>query len=179
MRHRSAPPANALRLSALPLLALTLAAGSALAAQTPEERILLLEAKLNALTERVQALEGATAPEAASQPDNTGVAWPFGAAVSGTPLRVSHKSFDINKGRLDLLLEITAPLPDAAAWRTGNPSPLAVTLRSPAGTNRTLPMTLLRGARLEPGGQLHQAADMEPALTAAATQLQIHRIGHP
>jgi hypothetical protein len=154
------------------LLAAALAPGGATAAQTPEERIELLEAKLQALTERVTVLEDQVAGAGTASADD-GVVWQLGPGLGGRPLRVSHKSLDAAHGVVELLLEITAPLADPARWRVGVEAPVALTLRAPAGGERRLPMTLLRGAKLEPGAHLHLFAEIAPALLAGATQLRI------
>jgi hypothetical protein len=170
--------AHALRSCAVALLAAAVALPAA-AAQTPEARIELLEARVEALTARVAALEARGDDVSAAEPTEAGIAWQLGAGIDGRPLRVSYKVLDRDQGRIELLLEITEPLPDAASWQAGAPAPIAVTLRAPDGTERALPLTLLRGAKLAPGGHLHLAAELDPALAAGATQLRIHRIAEP
>ncbi len=143
------------------------------AAQTPEERIELLEAQVQALTERVMALDDQVAGSGGAETTDSGVAWQLGAGLAGRPLRVAHKTVDADRGLVELLLEITAPLPEPARWRVGAEAPIAVVLRAADGAEQRLPMRLLRGAKLESGGHLHLIAETDPARLAGATLLRV------
>jgi hypothetical protein len=165
-RHAAA---DALRLSALLLLAAV--ALPAAAEQTPEERIELLEARLQALSARVAALEATADQPAAAERGE--VAWLLGEDLRGRPFRIAHKALDVDGGRLELLLQITEPVPGTERWLPGGPAPIRLTLRAPDGAERHLYMTLLRGASFEPGKHLHLLAEMDPAVAAAASQIVI------
>jgi len=152
----------------------------ALAAAQPglEARLLEIEGQLRALSARVEALErhGAGEPTAAPDDDAGGIAWSLGTIVAGEPLRITHKQLDAARGRLDLLVEVTAPLAEPARWSAPNaPVPLAVTLRAADGAARTYTLLLARGTSAEPGARLHLSAELDPAQAAAAQQLIIDR----
>jgi hypothetical protein len=169
--------AHARRPSDLLLVALAAALSSPplAAGQRAAERIDMLEAEVRALAERVTTLEAAGTTDSGAGSGTDGIAWQLGDGLRGQPLRISHRAMDIDKGRIELLLEITEPLPAPARWQTGRPAPIVLTLRAPDGTEHSMPMTLLRGAKLEPGGQLHLIAELEPALAAAATQVSVEQ----
>ncbi len=156
------------------VMMLTWALGSmpAAAEQTAAERIELLEAKLRALTERVAALEASPGNAAAPEPGG-GIAWVLGDDLRGRPFRIAHKALDLDDGRVELLLQITEPVPSAERWIAGGPAPIRLTLRTPDGSERRFYMTLLRGRSLEPGGHLHLLAELEPALAAGASQIVV------
>ena len=174
--------ADTLRLSTLQGLTAVMLTGSLLApswiaaAQTPEERVELLEAKVESLTVRVTALEARGDSTGSTEISEDGVAWQLGAGLADRPLRVSHKSVDADRGVVELLLRITAPLPEPARWQVGATAPVVVLLRTPDGAEQRLPMTLLRGAMLQPGGHLHLIAETDPAQLAGATLLRVEPV---
>ena len=100
--------------------------------------------------------------------------WKLNPGVIDSPLRVTHKEFDRSRGRLDLMLQITAPLPEPQRWGTvGNEVPVELRLRAADGADYVQALTLARGNRLEPGAFVHLHADIDPARAATAGQLII------
>lgn len=176
-------------LSAALLAALLAAPATALADQDADHdadhpitaRVLQLEAQVRALTERLSALERAgaaqhTAASAEAQPGvaDSGVVWLIDDYIGNSPFRVSHKEFNAAQGRIELLLQVTAPLNDPAPWSTpGARVPVAVTLRGADGEQARQHFMLGRGTRTEPGSHLHLYADIDPASAAAARQLVV------
>jgi hypothetical protein len=159
-----------LRVRTLPLLAAAVALPAA-AEQTDAARIELLEGKLQALAERVAALEAHRGQPAAAGGGE--VVWLLGEELRGRPFRIAHKALDVDDGRLELLLQITEPVPGADRWILGEPAPIRLTLRAADGGERLSYMTLLRGASFEPGRHLHLLAEIDPAVAAAASQIFI------
>jgi hypothetical protein len=155
------------------VVTLTCALGGlpAAAQQTAAERIELLEAKLRALTERVAALEADQGDAVAPEPGS--IAWVLGDDLRGRPFRIAHKALDLDNGRVELLLQITEPVPAAERWIPGGPAPVRLTLRTPDGGERRLYMMLLRGRSFEPGRHLHLLAEIDPAVAAGATQIVV------
>lgn len=148
-----------------------------------ETRIDGLEARLEGLTRRVQALETLLKE---SGPGVGGVAAPKGEPgwelddySREAPFQVIQRSLDRETGRIDLLLSVTAPIPDAALWTNlekGSPVPLLVTPDLGDGAAASpLPLRLERGTRLEPGARLHVSTQLEPSVAKRVRQL---RIGH-
>jgi hypothetical protein len=142
-----------------------------------EARVQSLEAQLRTLTARVAALEQRGAGETASTGIDeapAAIVWTLGDLVAGTPFRITHKQLDVDGGRLDLLLEITAPLAEPTRWTApGSEVPLAVTLRDAGGHASRHGFRLARGASAEPGARLHLSTSIDPARAAAARQLII------
>jgi hypothetical protein len=164
------------------LAACLTAPSAALAEQTMDERLLQLEAQVRALSDRLNALEHA-APASASVAaegqvvvGDAGVVWLIDDYVSKSPFRVSYKAFDRTHGRIELLLQVTAPLDNPSQWSSkGAEVPVAVTLRGAGGEERRKQFVLGRGTRAEPGSHLHLYADIDPAWAAAARQLVVER----
>lgn len=142
--------------------------GTAAAEQTPEERIGRLEAQVRALTERIAALEAGDGSAAAGD-----VVWQLDEDLRGRTFRVVHQALDADDGRVELLLQVTAPVPAPERWMQGGPAPIRVTLRAPDGSERLLYMTLIRGASFEPGKHLHLLAELEPAVAAGTTEILV------
>ncbi len=95
-------------------------------------------------------------------------------SVTDSPLRVTHKEFDRDRGRVDLLLQITAPLQDPEHWdAVGSEVPVMLRLRGADGVEQVQAFTLARGNRIEPGAFVHLIADIDPARAAAAGQFII------
>jgi hypothetical protein len=164
-------------------LALVAAAAAAQAEGIPvETRIEGLEARLEGLTRRLDALETLLkgsqhrAPAAApkGEPD-----WSFDDYTRERPFRVLQRSLDRASGRIELLLDLTAPLPDGPAWaevRRGEPLPLVLTVRLADGRELPpLPLHLERASPLVPGGRLHAGASLEPSLAAQASGIRVAR----
>jgi hypothetical protein len=161
------------------------------ARETIDERMLELEAQVRTLSERVELLEqravtaGPRASAAAgtgsgsrsglaSSTSGAGIVWSLDPGVAGSPLRVTHKEFDRNSGRVDLLVEITAPVQDPQRWdEVGGDVPVMLRLRSADGAEHVQAFTLARGKRIEPGAFVHLIADIDPARAATAAQFII------
>jgi hypothetical protein len=155
-------------------------------AQEPiEQRMLDVEARLRTLSDRVDLLERravtAGVPTAtgagtgqATGANAAGVVWTLDAQLTDSPLRVTHKEFDRDRGRVDLLLQITAPLQDPEHWdAVGSEVPVMLRLRGADGVEQVQAFTLARGNRIEPGAFVHLIADIDPARAAAAGQFII------
>jgi hypothetical protein len=154
-----------------------------LAGQSMDERVLQLEAQVRDLSDRLNALEQAGAPASASGAaeeqvvvGDAGVVWLIDDYVGKSPFRVSYKAFDPTHGRIELLLQVTAPLDNPSQWSSqGAEVPVAVTLRGAGGEEAQKQFVLGRGMRAEPGSHLHLYADIDPAWAAAARQLVVER----
>lgn len=168
-----------------PLGLLVLAAVGPIPAQgiDPETRIDGLEARLEGLTQRVQALETLLKE---SGPGKAAVAVPKGEPIweldhysREDPFQVIQRSLDRETGRVDLLLSVAAPIPDLADWVVlvkGDPVPLLLTPDLGDGQAiNPLPLRLERATRLESGSRLHVGAQLEPSL---AKRIQYLRVGH-
>lgn len=147
----------------------------------PRTRIDGLEARLEGLTRRVQALEtllkesvlsGSKAAAPKGEPT-----WELDTYVRESPFQVIQRSLDRETGRVDLLLNVTAPIPDQAAWaglEKGAPVPLLLTPdlgeASPASP---LPLRLERATRLEPGSRIHVSLQLEPGVAKRIHQIQV------
>ena len=145
-----------------------------------ETRLAAVEARLERLAMEVEALREPPAPTASAPNPSApasgnaeAVAWHFGPKLDGEPLRVAAETLERAHDRVELLIEIKTPLATAAGWprAPGAPTPLVVIARDSAGAViAELPMTLLRGSRLEPGAYLHLGAQL-PAQTGARVNL--------
>jgi hypothetical protein len=184
MPHAREPHPARLRafapLAAAAVAVAALVPAAAGADQDVQRRLGELEARVQALTLRLEALESrATAPPptpATASLTAEGIVWTFDDHVNGTPFKVTHKTIDKRSGRIDILLLITDALPDPAAWAVvGARVPLALTLRGGDGTEIAAGVTLARGPRLEPGAHLHVQAQVEPVQAAAARQIVVGR----
>lgn len=147
----------------------------------PKTRIDGLEARLEGLTRRVQALETLlkeSAPGGAKVAGPKGEpSWELDDYSRESPFQVIQRSLDRETGRVDLLLSVTAPIPDLAAWtrlEKGAPVPLLVTPDlgedSPASP---LPLRLERATRLEPGSRIHVSAQLEPGVAKRVHQIRV------
>jgi len=145
-----------------------------------------MEARLRTLSDRIDLLERRAATAAANNTaisagtdhatsaTAAGIVWTLDARVTDSPLRLTHKEFDRNRGRVDLLLQITAPLEHPERWdEVGTEVPLMLRLRGADGVELAQAFTLARGNRLDPGAFVHLIADIDPARAAAAGQLII------
>lgn len=150
-----------------------------------ETRLAAVEARLERLALEIEALREPPAPTAsapnpsAPTTSSTGgdraaaVTWRFGPKLDGEPLRVAAETLDRAHDRVELLIEIKAPLAVTEAWprAPGAPTPLVVIARDNTGAViAERPMTLLRGSRLEPGAYLHLGAQL-PAQAGAWVNL--------
>lgn len=151
-----------------------------------DQRILELEARLQVLSERIDLLEQRPATDGPSTPpsaqlgadstsaDASGVVWTLGTRLADGPWRITHKAFDRGRGRVDLLLQITAPLQDPEHWaKVGGEVPMLLRMRGAYGIEHVQALTLARGNRLEPGAYIHLQADIDPARSAAVGQFII------
>jgi hypothetical protein len=121
---------------------------------------------------------GASTSSSSSSSTGTGVEWRLGAELSGEPLRVTATELDKQRGVVDLLLKIEAPLPDSAAWPREPGRPVPVVLRAEDATGATLaelPMVLVRGPSLEPGAYLHLRAVLPERAGDRVRLLRIQR----
>jgi hypothetical protein len=164
------PAAQVRRLCALSLAALVGVAlpATAAAEQLPEVRIERLEAQVRALTERIAALEAEQSPAAPGE-----IAWQLDQDLNGRTFRVVHQALDADDGRVELLLQVAAPVPVPEHWMQGSPAPIRLTLRAADGSEQGLYMTLIRGASVEPGKHLHLLAELDPAIAAATSLILI------
>ncbi|KAA6182974.1 hypothetical protein F2Q65_16760 [Thiohalocapsa marina] len=145
-------------------------APATLPAQPTDERLSELERQVSALAQRVMALEndrGAT-----TLPPTDGIVWQVGDALGNGVLKIAYKQFDPTSGRLEMLLQITAPLQEPERWTAvGAEVPLTATLRSADGSEISQAFRLARGGSTEPGAHLHLIAEIDPARAAAARQV--------
>jgi hypothetical protein len=163
----------------LPLLALAgpLTAGDI----DPQSRIDGLEARLEGLTRRVQALESllresgsaaTTAPSVKSQP-----IWEPDEYCDGDPFRIIQTNLDRESGRVDLLLEVVAPIPDRAAWESvprGDTVPLTLSAsEADGGPASEISLRLERATRFDPGARLHLSAQLGPEVAQRARTIRI------
>ncbi len=135
-------------------------------------RLAMLEARTELLTKRLDHLEqaapstdqlGAATTAAAATRADSGIAWRLGAGLEGDPLRVAAQTFDQRRGRIEVLLEIQAPLPDADAWprQPGRQVPVIVIARDNSGAVAAeQALTLMRGPSQEPGAYLHLGTEL-------------------
>lgn len=156
-----------------------------------ETRLATMEVRLARLSKQVEQLQkdalptGPSPAQPASQralqtavasSSDDAVAWRLGVEVDGEPLRVAAKSLDRAQDRVELLLEITAPLNDAKAWprQQGQLAPVSVFVKDSGGSViAEMPMTLLRGLRREPGSYLHLGAQLPGQVGARASVIEI------
>jgi hypothetical protein len=156
----------------------------AVAAAEPaiEQRVRALEERLQRLGERVETLERAASASArsaeATAPSTDGISWTFQEYVNDSPFKVTYKSFDRRSGAVELLLEVTAAVPQPHRWsEPGRRVPLVLTYRAGDGTETTTGFTLLRLSSLEPGSRVHVRAELDPDQAAAASHLRIGKAG--
>jgi hypothetical protein len=150
-----------------------------------------METRLERLSRQIEQLQkdGPPTGPSATQPapprdaqpavaSNSGdaVAWRLGARVDGEPLRVAARSLDPARDRVELLLEIKAPLDDAPAWprQPGQPTPVSMVVQDSGGAViAEMPMRLLRGLRHEPGSYLHLGAQLPEQVGVRASLIEI------
>jgi len=135
-------------------------------------RLELLEARIELLTKRLAHMEQAAqvapsidqpAAAAVAASGGSAVDWRLGAGLQGDPLRVAAQTFDQRRGRVEVLLEIKAPLADADAWprEPGLQVPVIMIARDSSGAVAAeQPLTLIRGPSQEPGAYLHLGAEL-------------------
>ncbi|MCF8004522.1 MAG: hypothetical protein K9L32_10010 [Chromatiaceae bacterium] len=151
-------------------------------------RLAQLEARTELLTKRLADLEQAAqaAVPSTNQPATTtaatskdsGVDWRLGAGLQGDPLRVAAQTFDQRRGRIEVLLEIKAPLPDADAWprQPGLQVPVVMIARDSSGAVAAeQALTLIRGASQEPGVYLHLGAELSEQTADRVQVIELHR----
>lgn len=138
-------------------------------------RFARLEARTEQLTNQLARIEQAaqasppTDQPAAATPATTAtsmgsaVDWRLGAGLQGDPLRVAAQTFDQRSGRVEVLLEIEAPLSNADAWprQPGLQVPVIMITRDSSGAVAAeQPLTLIRGPSQEPGAYLHLGTEL-------------------
>jgi hypothetical protein len=151
-----------------------------------DTRVGALEARLESLTQRVAAMESVLkdqnldttgAPGAKAAP-----AWVFDGYVQGSPFRVLQHDLDRISGRVDLLLDVAAPLPNPEQWATtvrGTAVPLVLVAEPPnlgPGTSTVpIPLFLERATRVAPGARLHLRGQLDPARAQSVRQIRVGR----
>ena len=116
------------------LLAIALSAPAAPGwAQEDSLKLLELEARIDQLTRRVEALEGGAQAGMEEGPGvRTGkdLAWHFDGYLAESPFTVSQQELDRETGRVDVLLNLVAEPTDGDLWRAAQPGealPIEVT----------------------------------------------------
>ncbi len=113
---------------------------SGLAQMDPAIKLLELEARIDQLTRRVDALEaGAQAGMEGAPGVRMGkdLAWHFDGYLVETPFKVSQQELDRKTGRVDLLLNLVAEPTDGDQWRAaqvGDSLPVEVTATLAGGS---------------------------------------------
>lgn len=163
----------------LPLLA---AAGPLAAGEIdPLTRIDGLEARLEGLTRRVQALETLLKEPgpitAAARSVKGEPTWELDDDSRTSPFQVLQKSLDRQSGRVDLLLDVVAPIPDLSDWDSvarGEDSPLMLIADQGEGRPAVpVSLRLERATRLDPGARLHLSAQLEPGIAERVRRIRI------
>lgn len=163
----------------LPVLALAgpLAAGDI----DPQMRLDGLEARLEGLTRRVQALEnllrGSGSAETAAPSVKGEPIWEPDEYSGGNPFQVIQTNLDPESGQADLLLEVVAPIPDLPAWAAvprGDAVPLILTAdQANGGPATAVRLRLERATRFDPGARLHLSAQLEPEIARRVRTIRI------
>jgi hypothetical protein len=146
-----------------------------------DTRIEGLEARLEALTRRVAALElvlSNAGPISAGTAAKRGEpVWDLDDYTSVAPFRVLHRSLDRDTGRVDLLLDITGSIPDPGRWsglERDDPVPLVLSTDHAPGV--AVDLLLERAGSLDPGSRVHlRAALPVEQATLAETLILRHR----
>jgi hypothetical protein len=140
-----------------------------------------LEARLESLTRRVAAIETllkeggqASAPSAGAKGEP---AWDFDDYTQASPFRVLQRSFDRTNGRVDLLLDVVEPIPDAETWAAASrdqavPLHLIADIGDGA-TARPVPLKLERATRITPGARLHVTVQLNPQSAKLVRRIRI------
>ena len=141
-----------------------------------DTRIEALEARLEALTRRVAALElvlSNAGPTAAGTAAKRGAPlWDLDAYIGEAPFRVLHHDLNRETGRVDVLLDVTADIPDGDLWsglRRGDPVPLVIS--SDRAPEAAIALRLERAGSLVPGARIHLGALLPPEQSALAETL--------
>lgn len=150
---------------------LALAAGPC-AAIDQDTRLDALEARLEALTRRVQAMESVlkeTGQSAAAPAIPKGQPlWESDDYSDGEPLRVLKSSLDRASGRLDVLLDVVTEIPDPEHWTNlnrGASVPLTVSLTpAPGDAQSPLRLRVERAGSIVPGSRIHVTGQIPPDL---------------
>lgn len=166
------------------ILILALATAPAVQAIDTDTRLEALEARLESLTRRVAALEALlkdTAPDRLGASTQSGEpAWELDDYTGTAPFRVLHRSLDRDTGRVDILLDVTGPVPDRTLWESlaaGDPVPLVIAYESGPDAGETQ-LRLERATRFDPGARVHVSVELPPDRAATARMLRVsHRDG--
>lgn len=173
------PGLRALGLLTLPLL---IAAGPLVADDIDQAtQIEGLEARLEGLTRRVQALETllkGSRPGNASAPASKGEpTWDLDDYSRSSPFQVIQRNLDRESGRVDLLLTVIEPIPDLPDWASvprGEPVPLQLTPDTgDAGPSIPVDLRLERATRFEPRARVHLSAQLEPSVAKRVRQIRV------
>lgn len=149
-----------------------------------ETRVGALEARLQSLTRRVQAMEavlkqGAGQASISAAPKGEPV-WVLSDYVGASPFRVLHKTLDRSSGRVDLLLDVVSAPPDKGLWQSvqrGAPVPLALTLDpQQADPSQLLRLHLERATNFEPGSRIHVSARIDPGQARLVRQIRVEHV---
>lgn len=149
-----------------------------------DTRLEALEARLESLTRRVAALEALlkdTPPDRLGTSKQSGEpAWELDDYTGTAPFRVLHRSLDRDTGRVDILLDVTGPVPDLALWDSvaaGDPVPLVIAF-DPGPDGGETQLRLERATRFDPGARVHVSAELPPDRAATVRMLRVsHRDG--
>jgi hypothetical protein len=153
----------------------------------PQTRIDGLEARLEGLTRRVQALETLikeSGPGSGIIADPKGEpTWELDDYSRSNPFQVILRSLDRESGRVDLLLTVVATIPDLAVWAAvprGGMVPLLLTAEL-AGDGPAAPLALHleRATRWDPGARIHLKAQLDPGLAKRVRQVRIEHATPP
>lgn len=126
------------------------------------------------LSERVAALEAAASTQATEATDGDGIRWRFEPPVTGHPLAVTQKQLDRRSGSAELLLELTAPLPEPGRWLNQDGRlPLVLVATHADGSESSHPVQLVRRSSLEPGSFLHVRAALDVSEIARIVDILI------
>jgi hypothetical protein len=95
-----------------------------------------------------------------------------------------QQELDRTSGRVDLLLDVVAQLPDTERWPPadrGQQVPL-VLIAEPAypgpGTSATpIPLVLERATRIVPGARIHVSARLDPTEAQSVRRIRVGRTG--
>ena len=177
-RHTDLTVSNRRRLRQRALTPFALAAfmlGTSVAAeQTDAQRLSRLEQQVRALSERIGLLESAQSTGKSETADSGGTRWRFKPPLTGQPFAISQKHLDLDAGAADLLLEVTAPVPDRARWLDDDHrAPLSLIATRADGDEETYPVYLVRPGSLELGSFLHVRTEFNPGLAGQIVDILI------
>ena len=168
------------------VLILALATAPAVQAIDTDTRLEALEVRPESLTRRVAALEAllkdAVPDRLGASTQNGEPAWELDDYTGTVPFRVLHRSLDRDTGRVDLLLDVTGPVPDRALWDSlaaGDPVPLVIAYESGPDVGESQ-LRLERATRFDPGARVHVSVELPPDRAPTVRMLRVsHWDGGP